>query len=55
MSVIDERLFRDVVSRFATGVTVVTTRDDRGNLFGLTASAFASVSLQPPLILSLPQ
>lgn len=51
MSVIDERLFRDVVSRFATGVTVVTTRDDRGNLFGLTANAFASVSLQPPLIL----
>lgn len=51
MSVIDERLFKDVVSRFATGVTVVTTRDDRGNLFGLTANAFASVSLQPPLIL----
>lgn len=29
----------------------MTTRDDRGNLFGLTANAFASVSLQPPLVL----
>ena len=48
---IDSSAFKTVVGRFATGVTVVTTRDDRGNLAGLTANAFASVSVDPPLVL----
>ena len=47
---IDPDLFRSVLGRFATGVTVVTTRDDRGD-HGMTVSAFSSVSLEPPLVL----
>jgi flavin reductase (DIM6/NTAB) family NADH-FMN oxidoreductase RutF len=42
--------FREVMSRFATGVTIVTTRTDEG-IHGLTVNAFTSVSLSPPLIL----
>lgn len=47
---IDPDLFRSVLGRFATGVTVVTTRDDHGD-HGMTVSAFSSVSLEPPLVL----
>ena len=43
--------FRHVLSHFASGVTVVTTWDADGRPAGLTASAFTSVSLEPPLIL----
>ncbi len=43
--------FRDSLGRFASGVTVVTTKDGSGKLHGLTVSAFCSVSLEPPLIL----
>lgn len=43
--------FRAALSRFASGVTVVTTRDAAGKLHGLTVSAFCSVSLDPPLVL----
>ena len=42
--------FRDVMGRFATGVTVVTTAND-GRLDGFTASSFSSLSLDPPLVL----
>jgi 3-hydroxy-9,10-secoandrosta-1,3,5(10)-triene-9,17-dione monooxygenase reductase component len=45
------REFRDVLGRFAAGVTVVTTRDAAGRPLGLTVTAFASVSLDPPLVL----
>lgn len=44
------REFRDAVGAFATGVNVITTRSD-DTLYGMTASAFSSVSLDPPLIL----
>lgn len=47
----DERYFRNALSQFATGVTVITTRDDNGGFFGMTASSFNSVSLNPPLVL----
>jgi flavin reductase (DIM6/NTAB) family NADH-FMN oxidoreductase RutF len=47
----DTRHFRTALSQFATGVTVVTTRLENGNFFGLTASSFNSVSLHPPLVL----
>ena len=47
----DTRHFRDALSQFATGVTVITTRLDDGRFFGLTASSFNSVSLDPPLVL----
>lgn len=47
----DERHFRSALSQFATGVTVITTRDENGGFFGMTASSFNSVSLKPPLVL----
>jgi len=43
--------FRQVLGHFASGVTVVTTTGEDGRPTGLTASAFASVSLEPPLVL----
>jgi len=48
---IDQSEYRRVMGHFATGVTVVTTRDHDGRPFGLTANAVASVSLQPPMVL----
>ena len=48
---VDPDTFRAVLGRFATGVTVVTTRDAAGRDHGLTVSAFASLSLSPPLVL----
>jgi flavin reductase (DIM6/NTAB) family NADH-FMN oxidoreductase RutF len=48
---IDSATFRSVLGRFASGVTIVTTRDHAGTDHGMTASAFASVSLDPPLVL----
>jgi flavin reductase (DIM6/NTAB) family NADH-FMN oxidoreductase RutF len=43
--------FRAAMSQFASGVTVVTTRDANGKLHGITVSAFCSVSLEPPMVL----
>jgi flavin reductase (DIM6/NTAB) family NADH-FMN oxidoreductase RutF len=43
--------FRSALARFASGVTVVTTKDAREKTFGITVSAFCSVSLDPPLVL----
>lgn len=43
--------FRKVLGHFASGVTVITTADAEGRPTGLTATAFTSVSLDPPLIL----
>lgn len=48
---VDAAGFRHALSQFASGVTVVTTRDAKGEPLGLTVSAFSSVSLQPPLVL----
>lgn len=45
-----QRGFRDVLGRFATGVTIVTAKD-QGEYYGLTVSSFTSVSLSPPLVL----
>lgn len=42
---------RRAFSRFATGVTVVTTHDAELGPVGFTANSFASVSLAPPLVL----
>ena len=47
----DLKELRRVMGHFATGVTVVTTQDGLGAPFGLTANAFASLSLNPPLVL----
>ncbi|MBX7054018.1 MAG: flavin reductase family protein [Pyrinomonadaceae bacterium] len=43
--------FRAALSKFASGITVITTRDADGRLHGITVSAFASVSLEPPIVL----
>jgi flavin reductase (DIM6/NTAB) family NADH-FMN oxidoreductase RutF len=45
------REMRDALGRFATGVCVITTVDQDGRALGLTANSFASVSLDPPLVL----
>ncbi len=47
---IDQRRFRDAMGAFATGVTIVTTVAG-GAAHGITANSFASVSLDPPLVL----
>ncbi len=47
---IDPITFRRVMRKFATGVTVLTVRDGQ-TLHGMTANAFASVSLSPTLVL----
>jgi flavin reductase (DIM6/NTAB) family NADH-FMN oxidoreductase RutF len=43
--------FRASLAMFATGVTIVTARTASGELVGLTANSFNSVSLTPPLVL----
>jgi flavin reductase (DIM6/NTAB) family NADH-FMN oxidoreductase RutF len=48
---VDAARFRTLLGRFATGVTVLTTRGPDGEPAGMTASAVASVSLEPPLVL----
>jgi flavin reductase (DIM6/NTAB) family NADH-FMN oxidoreductase RutF len=46
----DETVFREVVGHFATGVAVITARRG-GRDYGMTASAVASLSLEPPMLL----
>ena len=48
---LDSRSLRDALGEFATGVTVVTARAAGGHPVGVTINSFASVSLDPPLIL----
>jgi flavin reductase (DIM6/NTAB) family NADH-FMN oxidoreductase RutF len=48
---LDPDTFRSALGRFASGVTVVTSRDGAGRYHGLTVSAFCSLSLEPPLVL----
>ena len=43
--------FRQLLGRFATGVTVLTSRLPNGEPIGMTANSLASVSLEPPLVL----
>lgn len=47
----DPKELRRVMGHFATGVTIITTRDQDGTPYGLTANAFTSLSLDPPLCL----
>jgi len=48
---IDLQEIRRIMGHFATGVTVITTTDKAGAPYGLTANAFTSLSLTPPLVL----
>jgi flavin reductase (DIM6/NTAB) family NADH-FMN oxidoreductase RutF len=47
---VDRERFRSVISRFASGVSIITTRHE-GIDYGLTASAVCSLSLDPPMLL----
>jgi flavin reductase (DIM6/NTAB) family NADH-FMN oxidoreductase RutF len=44
--------FRAVLGRFASGITILTARNAKDEDHGMTASAFCSVSLEPPLVLA---
>lgn len=48
---VEPPLFRQLLGRFATGVTVLTSRSADGEPLGMTANSLSSVSLQPPLVL----
>ncbi len=48
---LDTRSLRDALGEFATGVAVVTARAADGQPVGVTINSFASVSLEPPLVL----
>jgi flavin reductase (DIM6/NTAB) family NADH-FMN oxidoreductase RutF len=50
-SLIDPRDFRKALGSFATGVTIITAATADGKPYGLTCNSFASVSLNPPLVL----
>jgi flavin reductase (DIM6/NTAB) family NADH-FMN oxidoreductase RutF len=48
---LDSREFRDALGQFATGVCLVTVTDAEGIAHAVTVNSFASVSLDPPLVL----
>lgn len=48
---LDSRVFRQAMGRFATGITIITTVTEDGQVHGMTANGFMSVSLSPPLVL----
>src|SRR5256714_3773667 len=50
-SAIDPRDFRSALGTYATGVTIITAVGANGKPYGLTCNSFASVSLNPPLVL----
>src|ERR1700704_2200533 len=50
-SLIDPRAFRHALGTYGTGVTVITAAGTDGKPYGLTCNSFASVSLNPPLVL----
>src|SRR3978361_349279 len=50
-SSIDPRDFRNALGTYATGVTIITALAPDGKPYGLTCNSFASVSLNPPLVL----
>ena len=50
-SPIDPRDFRNALGTYATGVTIITATGPDGKPYGLTCNSFASVSLNPPLVL----
>lgn len=51
MNEFDSQDFRAACGSFATGIAVITARSAEGELVGFTANSFASVSLDPPLVL----
>src|SRR6186713_3574360 len=50
-SPIDPRDFRNALGAYGTGVTIITAMAADGKPYGITCNSFASVSLNPPLVL----
>ncbi len=50
-SAFDQEVFRDVIGHFPSGVTIVTARDGVSD-YGVTVSAVASLSMEPPMLLA---
>src|SRR3954465_3876097 len=50
-SPLDPRDFRNALGSYATGVTIITATAADGKPYGITCNSFASVSLNPPLLL----
>jgi 4-nitrophenol 2-monooxygenase / 4-nitrocatechol 4-monooxygenase, reductase component len=48
---VDQEVFRDVIGHFPSGVTIVTARADELD-YGVTVSALASLSMEPPMLLA---
>ena len=48
---VDKDEFRTALAQFATGVTVITTRDDEGQPHSMTANAFSSICLEPATVM----
>jgi flavin reductase (DIM6/NTAB) family NADH-FMN oxidoreductase RutF len=49
-ALVTSELFRRVTGHFATGITIVTVEREPGQVHGMTANSFTSVSLDPPLV-----
>ena len=50
MKKINSALFKKALSKFATGITIITM-SQKENFLGKTVNSFASLSLNPPLVL----
>ena len=50
-SALDTHMFKQALSQYATGITIISTRNREGKHIGVTANSFNSVSLDPPLVL----
>jgi flavin reductase ActVB len=50
-NIAEQDRFREAMARFPSGVTIVTTADDQRQPHGFTATAFCSLSVDPPLVL----
>ena len=50
MKKINSSLFKSIMSKFVTGVTIITIKNNN-NYIGKTVNSFASISLDPPLVL----
>jgi flavin reductase (DIM6/NTAB) family NADH-FMN oxidoreductase RutF len=48
---IDEQAFKQALSQWASGITVITSCEPDGTFKGMTASSFSSISKNPPLIM----